>query len=70
MVLTGLRHVAQGIESLRHVRRGVEASQRLSPPVKTQVHAAATPSVLGTLSRRSLTCATPAPFRCCGTSIR
>ena len=40
MVLTGIRHAAQGIESLRHVRRGVEASQRLPPPVKTQVHAA------------------------------
>ena len=63
MVLNGLRHVAQGIESLRHVRRGVEASQRLSPPVKTQVHAAATPSFLGTLSRRRLTCAHDGAFQ-------
>merc|ERR1711865_510751 len=29
--------MGQGIESLRHVRRGVETSERLSPPVKTQV---------------------------------
>ena len=37
-MLTRVRHGAQGIESLRHVRRGVETSERLSPPVKTQVH--------------------------------
>ena len=34
---SALHEIEQGIESLRHVRRGVETSERLSPPVKTQV---------------------------------
>ena len=34
---TALREIEVGIQSLRQVRRDVEASDRLSPPVKTQV---------------------------------
>ena len=58
IVLTGVDHVAQGIESLRHVRRGVETSERLSPPVKTQVHMGHT-SLAGSRAAASL-----APPRC------